>query len=256
MTEPVATRAAAPDLDRWASLAPNAWLRYDVISRLLPAGVEDVLEIGCGQGAVGARLAQRYRYTAVEPDPTSYAVARERFTRAGAGDVHNAGIEAVGDRRFDLVCAFEVLEHLEDDAGALKEWAGRLRPGGWVLLSMPANQRRYGPWDELVGHFRRYEPESLTALLHRCGFTDVTIRMYGMPLGYALETVRNAVGRRRLAQVAGKTVDERTAQSGRLLQPSGTKGVLTRWGTAPFRAAQRAFPGTGTGLVVRARLAA
>ena len=54
-----------------APLTPNAWLRYDVIRRMLPAGVTDVLEIGCGQGSLGARLAQRYRYVGVEPDQTS-----------------------------------------------------------------------------------------------------------------------------------------------------------------------------------------
>lgn len=253
MTVPV-TGSGAPDLDRWAPLTPNAWLRYDLIGRMVPDGVTDVLEVGCGQGALGARLAQRYRYLGVEPDPQSYAVARQRVARAGAGEVRNGGADTAPAAAFDLVCAFEVLEHIDDDAAALAEWSTRLRPGGWLLLSVPAHQSRYGPADELVGHFRRYDPAALDALLRRCGYADVTLRHYGMPLGYALEVVRNAVGRRRLASRADTTVAERTAASGRLLQPSGTRGVVTRWGTAPFRAAQRAFPGTGPGLVARARL--
>jgi SAM-dependent methyltransferase len=162
----------------------------------------------------------------------------------------------LGDETFDLVCAFEVLEHIEDDSAALGEWTARLRPGGWLLLSVPAHQHRFGPADELVGHFRRYDPSVMTALLASCGFTDSTIRLYGMPLGYLLEAGRNAVGRRRLASVATKSAAERTAGSGRLLQPSSgsMRGAATRWATAPFRMAQRAFPATGPGMVVRARL--
>jgi glycosyltransferase involved in cell wall biosynthesis/SAM-dependent methyltransferase len=247
----------APDVDAVAPLAPNAWLRYDVVQRMLPLdGVTDVLEIGCGQGAFGARLARRYRYLGVEPDKTSWAVAQRRVSAVSSGEVRNVAVETLGTERFDLVCAFEVLEHIEDDAAAVKDWAGRLRPGGWLLLSVPANQRRYGPWDELVGHFRRYDREAITDLLASCGFGEIKVRYYGFPLGYALEAGRNLVGRRRLAPAEDQTVAERTAGSGRLLQPTtSVRGLATRWGTVPFRALQRAFPGNGTGIVVLARLA-
>jgi glycosyltransferase involved in cell wall biosynthesis len=246
----------APSPDRIAPLTPNAWLRFDTVRRMLPGGVSDVLEIGCGQGAAGVRLASRYRYLGVEPDPSSYAVARGRLERLGRGEVRNTTVSALGAERFDLVCAFEVLEHIEDDTAALAEWAGRLRPGGWLMLSVPAHQRRFGPADEMAGHFRRYDPPALAALLRAAGFDQVCVRQYGAPLGYALEAARNAIGRRRLARLAGASPAERTAASGRLLQPDGAAaGLLTRWGTAPFRLAQRALPDAGTGLVARARLA-
>ena len=240
-----------------APLTPNAWLRYDVIKQVLPAEATDVLEIGCGQGSLGARLAQHYRYVGVEPDTTSWAVAQRRVRAAGAGDVRNVAFDALGEEQFDLICAFEVLEHIEDDATTLKEWSVRLRPGGWLMISVPAHQRRYAPADELAGHFRRYDPAALAALLASCGYTDIEIRQYGFPLGYLLEAGRNRIARRRLAASAGQSLAERTAGSGRLLQPSGSRiGAVTRWGTAPFRVLQRAFPGTGTGLVALARLPA
>jgi len=253
------TAAARPpaDVDAVAPLAPNAWLRYDLVQRMLPPdGVTDVLEIGCGQGAFGARLACRYRYLGVEPDKTSWAVAQRRITAVSSGEVRNVAVETLGAERFDLVCAFEVLEHIEDDAAAVKDWAGRLRPGGWLLLSVPAGQRRYGPWDELVGHFRRYDPEAITDLLASCGFGEIKVRYYGFPLGYALEAGRNLIGRRRLTPAGDHTFAERTAGSGRQLQPTtSVRGLATRWGTVPFRALQRAFPRNGTGIVVLARLA-
>jgi SAM-dependent methyltransferase len=243
------------DLDAVAPLTPNAWLRYDVVEQLLPPGVTDVLEIGCGQGALGTRLARRYEYVGVEPDESSYRVAQQRMALIKRGEVRNIPVGELGDERFDLVCAFEVLEHIEDDAAALRDWATRLRPGGWLLLSVPAHQHRFGPADELVGHYRRYDPPAMTELLTSTGFGDVALRLYGMPLGYVLEAGRNRIGKRRLAAVANTSAAERTAGSGRLLQPSGSlRGAATRWATAPFRLAQRAFPTTGPGLVVRARL--
>ena len=238
-----------------APLTPNAWLRYDLVERMLPAGVTDVLEIGCGQGSLGARLAQRYRYLGLEPDRASWEVARERMRAAGHGEVRNITSGELGTERFDLVCAFEVLEHIEDDAAAVKQWAARLRGRGWLLLSTPALQRRYGPADELVGHFRRYDPPAMAALLNGCGLDQVEIRQYGFPLGYLLETARNTIARRQLAAAADTSAAERTAGSGRFLQPSGrARGAATQWGTAPFRLLQRAFPHTGPGLVARARI--
>jgi len=253
---PDSQHGRASDVDVVAPLTPNAALRYDLVQRMLPAGVTDVLEVGCGQGAAGARLAQRHRYLGVEPDRQSWEVARRRIAAVGRGEVRNVTVDALGDERFDLVCAFEVLEHIEDDAAALKEWASRLRAGGWLMLSVPAYQRRYGPADELVGHFRRYDPDAMVALLESCGFAEIEVRHYGFPLGYALEAGRNLIGRRRLAAAGNQSVAERTAGSGRLLQPaSSARAMATRWGTVPFRAMQRAFPGTGPGIVVLARLA-
>jgi SAM-dependent methyltransferase len=251
----MAPREAAT-ADAVAPLAPNAWLRWDVVERMLPAAVTEVLEVGCGRGAFGARLAQRYHYLGVEPDEQSCVVAAARVAATGSGEVRNMPAESLTGQ-FELVCAFEVLEHIEDDVKALATWASLLPPGGWLLLSVPAQQRRFGPWDELVGHFRRYDPPGISALLADAGFTDIDVRLYGFPLGYLTEPVRNAVARRRLTGRSGESAEERTASSGRQLQPaSGTLGRAIRWGTAPFRLLQRAFPATGTGMVVRARLAA
>src|SRR5215471_13370783 len=95
-----------------APLTPNAWLRYDLVERMLPADITDVLEIGCGQGSVGARLAQRYRYLGLEPDRASWELAQQRLRAVGRGEVRNITPDDLDTERFDLVCAFEVLEHM------------------------------------------------------------------------------------------------------------------------------------------------
>lgn len=238
-------------------LSPNGWLRWEVVSRLLPPGRLDVLEMGCGQGGFGARLAQRYRYLGVEPDAVSCTVARARVAAAGGGGEVRQGDESVvaADELFDLVVAFEVIEHIEDDAGALAAWASHLRPGGWLLLSTPAWQKRFGPADEMVGHFRRYDPPVLRSRLAGAGLTDVELVHFGAPLGYVLEAGRNAVGKRRLASPESRaSMAERSEASGRTLQPSTSwTATAARLGTLPFRKLQNAFPGTGPGLVARAR---
>jgi SAM-dependent methyltransferase len=237
-------------------LSPNAWLRWDVIERLVPPDVVDVLEVGCGQGGVGTRLAQRYSYVGVEPDEVSAGVAAERLRAAGGrGVVHHGDLSVLDPAaRFDLVCAFEVIEHIADDEAALREWADRLRPGGSLLLSTPAFQHRFGPADEMVGHYRRYDPPVLGRLLREAGLGEVELVQFGLPLGYLLEAGRNVAGRRRAADVADIPVAERTGASGRTLQPGlPLQAAVARYGTWPFRRLQRAFPGHGPGLVARAR---
>ncbi|PRZ08089.1 methyltransferase family protein [Isoptericola sp. CG 20/1183] len=234
-------------------------LRWDVVRREFPPAPRRVLEVGCGQGAVGVRLAAAgHDYTGVELDGASADVAAARLTDAGLpgrvvhGSVDELDRSAAGpgptDRGYDVVCAFEVLEHLEDDAGALASWVELLRPGGLVLVSTPAWRARYGPMDAAVGHHRRYEPAQMRALLAGAGLADVGGRLYGAPLGYALEAVRNQVARRRLDDRT--TTAERTARSGRLFQPSSAlQGVATAAATWPFRVVQRALPQRGPALV-------
>jgi SAM-dependent methyltransferase len=239
-------------------LSPNGWLRWEVVSRLLPQSTDrrlDVLEVGCGQGGFGARLAQRYEYLGVEPDAISCATAQQRVTAVSDGEVRHGDLSVVKpDETFDLVVAFEVIEHIEDDAGALAEWAAHLRPGGWLLLSTPAWQKRFGAADEMVGHFRRYDPPVLRDRLAGAGLTDVEVVHFGAPLGYLLEAGRNYAGRKKLAAGAGESMAARSDASGRTLQPSTSwTAMAARVGTLPFRAVQRAFPGVGPGLVARGR---
>jgi SAM-dependent methyltransferase len=237
-------------------LSPNGWQRWDVVRRLLPADAVDVLEVGCGQGGFAVRLAQRYSYVGVEPDGVSAAVAAERLRAAGGrGVVHHGDLSVLDPgARFDLVCAFEVIEHIADDEAALRDWAGRLRPGGRLLLSTPAFQHRFGPADEMVGHYRRYDPAVLDRLLRAAGLAEVEIRHFGAPLGYLLEAGRNAVGRRRSGELAAAPIADRTDASGRTLQPTrALTAAAARYGTLPFRRLQHAFPGRGPGLVAVAR---
>lgn len=229
-------------------------LRWDAARRLLPAGRGlDVLEIGCGQGAVGARLSTEHEYLGLEPDRASYDTARRRLEAVGRGEVRHGAVDLVEPgRTFDLVVSFEVIEHIEDDRTAIASWVELVRPGGTLLLSTPGYQSRYGPMDAAVGHFRRYEPTALAALLEGAGLQAVEVRHYGMPIGYAIESVRNVVARRRERTEPAITMEEGTGRSGRFLQPAGrAAGLAIAVATVPFRYVQRAFRDHGPTLLAR-----
>ena len=212
-----------------------------------------VLEIGCGLGGFGARLAARYDYTGVEQDETSYATARPRIEAAGGRAVHGPFTDLEGSA-YDLVCAFEVLEHIEDDQAALHDWAKLIAPGGSLVISVPAGPERYGEWDRAVGHYRRYSPGRLESVLSQAGFTGIRLTHYGWPLGFATEAIRNRVaGRRDRRTRAGAAMADRTASSGRRLQPGRLAGPAVRVVVAPVLALQARRPDVGVGMVAVAR---
>ncbi|SFR86336.1 Methyltransferase domain-containing protein [Agromyces sp. CF514] len=231
-------------------LAPRALLRWSLVRRHVDRiDPVRIIEFGCGEGSVGARLAPGRDYLGVEPDSTSAARATEVVSPAG-GRVLNAFPSSVDlGEPADLVCAFEVLEHIDDDSTALGEWVAAAKPGGRVLLSVPAFAHRFGASDVRSGHFRRYEPEALRELMQQAGLVDVRVEVYAWPLGYLLEAVRN---RRdgRIVAASEATIQDFTAASGRTGQPrSRLLGAAILIGTSPFLVLQRLNRRRGTGLV-------
>lgn len=84
------------------------------------------------------------------------------------------------DGGFDLVCALDIIEHVENDRGALAEITRVAADGATVLLSTPLHPEYWTPFDEFVGHYRRYEPERLAALLDEFGLEVTQSAIFGM----------------------------------------------------------------------------
>src|SRR5688572_6510095 len=112
-------------------------------------------------------------------DVSERAVARLREVGACADVASIVDLPFANDT-FDLVCAMDVIEHVEDDVGALSELTRVLAPHGTLLISVPLHQSHWTAFDEFVGHCRRYEPARLTALLAQFGLRIESSAIYGM----------------------------------------------------------------------------
>src|ERR1700689_425333 len=84
------------------------------------------------------------------------------------------------DAAFDLVCALDIVEHVDDDDGALRELSRVTKPGGALVISAPLHQSLWTAFDEFVGHKRRYEPTGLIDKLARHKIVVERSAVYGM----------------------------------------------------------------------------
>jgi SAM-dependent methyltransferase len=128
-----------------------------LIARLALPPSAQIVEIGCGTGGNLEMLAAFGEVSAMEADDGARAIAAEKT--AGRFDIR-AGrcpdeIPFAG-RRFDLVCLFDVLEHIEEDVATLKAVGGLLAPGGHALITVPAYRWMWSAHDEFLHHKRRY----------------------------------------------------------------------------------------------------
>ena len=140
-----------------------------------------VLDAGAGQGSLSAKLGKLgFDVTSADASPAAVAVLRERLP----GQVIEASIAELpfADEAFDGAVLGEVLEHVEDDRGALTEIARVLRPGGVLALSVPANPKLFGPSDIWAGHVRRYTRPELINACESAGFTVESCLGWGFPL--------------------------------------------------------------------------
>jgi SAM-dependent methyltransferase len=144
-----------------------------------------ILNAGCGSGELSLRLAALgHSVLGIDPEPSYVELARQnaaahpglgcRFAVCSIEDYE-------GEGGFDCVVSTDVLEHVGDDYGAFVKLAGLVRPGGLVLLTVPAGAWLFGYHDEQLGHFRRYDRRRLCELV--AGLCRVeSVRYFGFTL--------------------------------------------------------------------------
>lgn len=152
----------------WWYAGMRAIARSVVSGLALPAGAR-ILDAGCGAGGGLRWLAEFGTVVGIDLHPAAIRHAVRASTRVARASVqalpHPAGL-------FDLVTSFEVLYHLavRDDVGALREVARVLRPGGWLLLRVPAHDWLRGAHDRQVHTRQRYSAGELRVKLAEAGF--------------------------------------------------------------------------------------
>ncbi|UXI67699.1 class I SAM-dependent methyltransferase [Tahibacter amnicola] len=241
--------------EKWGR-SPKFHLRADAIAPVIrqwPQGT--FLEVGAGTGEMTQRFLQAgHRGILYDLGDDTRAALRVRFADNPCVTVVDS-LDDIADASVDYLIAFEVLEHIVDDRGALASWTRKLKPDGRLLATVPAHQRKFGPGDHRVGHVRRYERAQLRELAQSCGFDRVNIQCYGFPLG----NIGRIVGDWLEGGTAPSTSDsvERSIDSG--TQQSATVVRLSRfmrpWMLWPFFVLQRATFGAdvGDGYVLHAQ---
>jgi SAM-dependent methyltransferase len=112
-------------------------------------------------------------------DISGAAVAKLRG-RGGQAVVGKVTCLPFADSSFDLVCALDIIEHVDDDDAALSEVARTAKPGGIILMSVPLYAALWTSFDDFVGHKRRYEPPQLLSKLTQHQLTVEHSAVYGM----------------------------------------------------------------------------
>jgi SAM-dependent methyltransferase len=134
------------------------------------------VEIGPGLGTFSEQLLAvgAEQLLLVEPEPAFVSALERRFdgdsrvTIAGE-TLPEAPSLSNGSGSWDFVLCQNVLEHVEDDAAAVRSMAGALRPGGRLTLLVPSHPRLYGSLDRSFGHHRRYTAARVREMIERAG---------------------------------------------------------------------------------------
>jgi SAM-dependent methyltransferase len=131
---------------------------------------DDVLEIGSGLGYYAADWADMgVRITASEADPARLAHLEDTFVGDPRVQVRELAVPIEEEADYSTVVAYNVLEHIPDDVAALRAFRGLLRPGGAVVLVVPAFPGAMSRFDRAIGHQRRYTRAVLSSALGQAG---------------------------------------------------------------------------------------
>jgi SAM-dependent methyltransferase len=169
MDAQVYRRMAELDAAHWWFVARRKILAALIARRIRPPANARILEIGCGTGHNLAMLSRFGDVEATELEPDARKLASERLGRPVA-EAALPDLSMFPADHFDLVALLDVLEHVEDDAAALAAIHGRLKPGGKLLVTVPANRWMWTAHDAAHHHHRRYQKGELAAAVKAAGF--------------------------------------------------------------------------------------
>jgi SAM-dependent methyltransferase len=172
----------------------------------LPLGADaQVLDAGCGSGRTMQELEDYGTVRGIELDADAAELARSR----GHGEVTVGRLEQLpwSDGTFDLITSLDVIEHTPDDRATLAELLRVCRPGGWLIVTVPAYQALWSSHDIANHHYRRYARRSLRLASAEAGWQVVRVTSFNSLLLPPAAAFRLAQ-RRRAANGNGASSNE------------------------------------------------
>jgi SAM-dependent methyltransferase len=187
----------------WRILAFRKLLERQAIPVAEPLRAFDV---GCGLGVVRQQIEGLTSWIVDGADLNEYALVNQLPSkgRTFLYDVRNERAELLGN--YDIIMAFDVLEHLDDAAGFLKALYRHLKPGGWLVVNVPALMFLFSRYDSFQGHKRRYTRTNLRAKVEAAGFRSLEARYWGLslvPIALVRKVVLSVEGNRDRAMKTG-----------------------------------------------------
>ena len=165
--------------------------------RLRESAARDILSVGCGPAS---GLEWLFPFAGPQGTVTGLDVEPSHATPCLEGVSFSVGRmedPLLQNRHFDVVLALDVLEHLDNDATGLRQAVGPLKPGGFLMITVPAFPFLWGGQDVVSEHRRRYTKQTLTALLERGGLRDFRVTYFNtllFPVAAAIRTARRLGG--------------------------------------------------------------
>ena len=189
------------------------------------------IEVSAGLGDYAEEwFAHVPRMTVSEVEPDRLVALKERFGNDANMDVRELMLPASEPGNYSAAVSYNVLEHIEDDIGALRSMGELVRPGGHVIIVVPAFQWAMSPADIATGHVRRYTKKSMRAAMTAAGLEIVKLHYantFGL-FGYVLTTkiLRLMPGPGRLVWIYDSLVAPLTRWAERIVTPPFGQSVV------------------------------
>lgn len=246
------------ELARLAEIEPvSFWFGHrnslilEVLKRYPPSG--RLVDIGGGNGFVSLAMAKAgIDCVVIEPDAGGAATAVSRGLPVVRAAFQNLDLD---DESLDAIGMFDVLEHIEDDSGALDELFRKLKPGGMVYITVPAYRFLWSREDVYAGHFRRYSRSQLERILRQAGFMTLYSSYFFSLLVPAVGVFRSIPSLLRLGRKEDHGIDPQDHR-----MPAGIAGSILKWSfwaeVERISTGRRVAFGTSCLAVARKRMAA